>query len=299
MLLIWRGALARSSAAKGQTNYTKRGMMYFMIVKCPSRALCSLDRVYIEYTAMPGSGSTTPRWIFSPPARSYVQLSVRSVGAEGHLMHKKCASPTKMDTFHLEQATPCAKAPRQISSMIVPLQEHRQSSTSPAQPPAKSPPKEPPPRRRRQGRRRGQIAAARARASPCRQGAPRRAQQPPRAAISPPPPRRRRPPRASCPWRCVKTCKQQTPTGESTTSAAPCAPKTVSGASGRALGWLGDSPPRPAWPLRTHPPQKLTITLLQRAPLAQPSAPKTLVVWVVCCSILALFSRGSCAQRVR
>ena len=97
MLLIWRGALARSSAAKGQTNYTKRGMMYFMIVKCPSRALCSLDRVYIEYTAMPGSGSTTPRWIFSPPARSYVQLSVRSVGAEGHLMHKKCASPTKME----------------------------------------------------------------------------------------------------------------------------------------------------------------------------------------------------------
>ena len=183
MGLMWCRCSARSSAAKGQTNYTKRGMMYFMIVKCPSRALCSLDRVYIEYTAMPGSGSTTPRWIFSPPARSYVQLSVRSVGAEGHLMHKKCASPTKMDTFHLEQATPCAKAPRQISSMIVPLQEHRQSSTSPAQPPAKSPPKEPPPRRRWQGPQRGLFARGRARASPCRLGAPCRACKPPCAAI--------------------------------------------------------------------------------------------------------------------
>ena len=150
-----------------------------------------------------------------------------------------------------------------------------------------------------QGQQRGEIAAARAPDVLCSCGAPSRPQQSCSACRSRGPPRRRRPPRASGPWRCVKTCNQQTPTGESTTSAAPCAPKTVSGASGRALGWLGDSPPRPAWPLRTHPPQKLTITLLQRAPLAQPSAPKTLVVWVVCCSILTLFSRGSCAQRVR
>ena len=192
-----------------------------------------------------------------------------------------------------------AKAPRQISSMIVPLQEHRQSSTSPAQPPAKSPPKEPPPRRRWQGPQRGLFARGRARASPCRLGAPCRACKPPRTAISPPPPRRRRPPRASAPWRCVKTCRKKMPTGESTTSAAPCAPKSVGSASGRASGWLGDSPPSPARPLRTHPPRKLTTALLQRAPLAQPSAPKTLVVWAACCSVLALFSRGSCPQRVR
>ena len=77
MPLIWCGWFARSRAGKGQTNSILVGVVYFMMVKCPSRALCSLDRVYIEYTALPGSGSTTPWWMFPPSARSHLLLRVR------------------------------------------------------------------------------------------------------------------------------------------------------------------------------------------------------------------------------
>ena len=299
MPLIWCGCFARSRAGKGSTNYIFVGEASIRCRHGAERALCSLDCVDVGDMATLRSGNTPPRWMFPPSARSHLLLRVRYVGADGHLMVMKCASPTKMDTFHLEQATPCAKAPRQISCIVVRLEEHRYSSTSLPPLPAGSPPKEPPPRRRRQGPRRGEIARGRARASPCRQSAPRRAQEPPCTAISTPPPRRRRPPRASGPRRCVKTCTRQMPTGESTTSAAPCAPKTVGSASERASGWLGDSPPRPARPAALPPRSYKMVTLLQRAPLAQPSAPKTLVVWAAYCSILEVFSRGSCPQRVR
>ena len=97
MPLICCRCSARSRAGKGQTNSILVGEAYFMMVKCPSRALCSLDRVYIEYTAMPGSGSTTPWWMFPPSARSHLLLRVRYVGADGHLMRVKYASPTKME----------------------------------------------------------------------------------------------------------------------------------------------------------------------------------------------------------
>ena len=218
---------------------------------------------------------------------------------EGHLNIMKY-SIMKYSTFvDHERVKPCAKTPRQISSIDLRLEGKLSPSTSSPPLPVGSPPKEPPPWRRRQGRRRGQIAAARAPDVLCRRGAPSRPQQSCSACRSRGPPRRRRPPRASGPRRCVKTCTRQMPTSESTTSAAPCAPKSVGSASGRALGWVQDSPPAPARPLRTHPPRKLTNAPLQRAPLAQPSAPKTLVVWAACCSILALFSRGSCPQRVR
>ena len=68
MLLIWCCCFGRSRAGKGQTN-----VLYFMMFKCPSWALCSLGRVDVRHTAMPGSGSTTPQWIFPPPPHSYVQ----------------------------------------------------------------------------------------------------------------------------------------------------------------------------------------------------------------------------------
>ena len=67
--------------------------------------------------------------------------------------------------------------------------------------------------------------------------------------------------------------------------------------AGLGVAWRLTSEPSSA-PAHA-PPAKIDYRPLQRAPLAQPSAPKTLVVWVVCCSILTLFSRGSCAQRVR
>ena len=60
------------------------------------RALCSLDRVDVGDTATLRSGNTPPWWMFPPSARSHLLLRVRKVGADGHLMHKKCASPTKM-----------------------------------------------------------------------------------------------------------------------------------------------------------------------------------------------------------
>ena len=115
MPLIWCRCSARSRAGKGSTNYIFVGVLYFMMFKCPSWALCSLGRVDVRHTAMPGSGSTTPWWISPPPARSHLQSSVWNVGADGHLAVMKCASSHLMDIVDHERVKPCAKTPRQVS----------------------------------------------------------------------------------------------------------------------------------------------------------------------------------------
>ena len=87
---------ARSSVAKGQTNCIFVGEAHFLCQHGAERALCSLDRVDVGDTATLRSGNTPPRWMFPPSARSHLLLRVRYVGADGHLMRVKYASPTKM-----------------------------------------------------------------------------------------------------------------------------------------------------------------------------------------------------------
>ena len=96
MPLIWCGWFARSRAGKGSTNYIFVGEASIRCRHGAERALCSLDCVDVGDTATLRSGNTPPRWMFPPSARSHLLLRVRFVGADGHLMVMKCASPTKM-----------------------------------------------------------------------------------------------------------------------------------------------------------------------------------------------------------
>ena len=97
MPLIWCCCCVRSRAGKGSTNYIFVGEASIRCRHGAKRALCSLDCVDVGDMATLRSGNTPPRWMFPPSARSHLLSRVRFVGADGHLMRVKYASPTKME----------------------------------------------------------------------------------------------------------------------------------------------------------------------------------------------------------
>ena len=111
MPLIWCRCVPRSRAGKGSTNYIFVGEASIRCRHGAKRALCSLDCVDVGDMATLRSGNTPPRWMFPPSARSHLLLRVPYVGADGHLMVMKCASPTKMDISAPPRTASAAAAP--------------------------------------------------------------------------------------------------------------------------------------------------------------------------------------------